>query len=162
MDFRNNLKEMETNFQAKVDEIKALFYNWMNRNLTVYGKILVVKSLALSKLSHLSLVLPNLAKDQIKQLETLIFKFLWNGKPDKISREHSKLKEKAGGLGVPDIKTFWNGLKFSWFKRMISTEAFWPKILQLEVQDILGHDFQTVDFLQLCPLKYKSLNKKNK
>ena len=43
---------------------------------------------------------------------------------------------------------------------MISTEAFWPKILQLEVQDILGHDFQTVDFLQLCPLKYKSLNKK--
>ena len=51
VDFRNNLKGMETNFESKIEEIKALFYNWMNRNLSIYGKIIVVKSLNLSKLS---------------------------------------------------------------------------------------------------------------
>ena len=96
IEFSSNLEGLESNFISKIKEIKAIFENWMHRKLSVYGKIVVFKSLALAKLSHLSLALPNLQKQQIKDLESLVFKFLWDGKPDKISREHSKLNEKAG------------------------------------------------------------------
>ena len=107
---------MESNFVSKVQEIKKVFNCWINRTLSVYGKIVVIKTLGLSKLSHLALVLPNLNINQLKQMENVIFQFLWNNKPDKVSREHAKLTEQAGGLGVIDIKSFWQALKFSWLR----------------------------------------------
>ena len=92
MDFSSNLEGMESNFDSKIQEIKNLFNNWLNRKLSIYGKIVIVKSLGLSKLSHLALVLPNLRHEQIKQLESLVFRFLWNNKPDKVLlRDHRRL-----------------------------------------------------------------------
>ena len=120
----------------------------MHRTLTVYGKITVIKSLALSKLSHLALVLPDLDSKQIATIEKMFFKFLWNDKPDKVSRDHVKLAEKAGGLGMVDIKQFWQSLKFSWIKRLINTEAFWPKILEHSIQKIDSSSISIIDFLQ--------------
>ena len=114
IEFQNNLEGMDKNFDSKVEDIEKLLNCWINRTLTVYGKLTVIKTLALSKLSHLALVLPNLDKNKLKILETLFFKFLWSNKPDKVSRDHVKLPEKAGGLGLVDIKQFWSSLKFSW------------------------------------------------
>ena len=85
VDFTNNVQGMDSNFDSKIQDIKDLFDNWLNRKLSIYGKITVVKSLAFSKLSHLALVLPSLNPDQIKRLESLVFKFLWDNKLDKVS-----------------------------------------------------------------------------
>ena len=53
IDFTNNLEGMESNFKSKLEVIRKLFNLWINRTLTVYGKIVVIKTLALPKLSHL-------------------------------------------------------------------------------------------------------------
>ena len=42
---------------------------WLYRHLTPYGKIVVIKSLALSKLSHIALVVPNLTKNYLNQYD---------------------------------------------------------------------------------------------
>jgi hypothetical protein len=89
--------------------------------LSLYGKLVIIKTLALPKLSHLALVLPDLDSREIKSLENLILSFLWNNKPDKVSRDHAKLSERAGGLGVVHIKSFWQALKISWIRRSLST-----------------------------------------
>ena len=52
----------DINYKNKIDDIKKLFKNWQYRYLTPYGKITVIKSLALSKLIHLVCVLPSLNK----------------------------------------------------------------------------------------------------
>jgi len=160
IDFTNNLENMSTNYDLKVKEIKTLFDNWMNRKLSIYGKIVVFKSLALSKLSHLSLVLPNLKKDQVKYLENIVFSFLWDGKPDKIARDHVRMSQKEGGLGVTDISAFWNSLKFSWLRRLLKTEAFWPQILTMETQRIIGNEIDTVGLMKLGPRMLHSIGKK--
>ena len=151
IDFTSNLLGMETNFESKVDEIRNIFNSWIHRTLSVYGKLVVIKTLALSKLSHLALVLPDLNANQIKLLESLTFNFLWDNKTDKVSRDHSKLAEKAGGLGALDLKSFWQSLKFSWLRRATSTSAFWPKILEREVGDIVGHEVTIPEILQFGP-----------
>ena len=151
VDFFNNLEGMECNFFQKMEEIKKVFNCWIYRTLTIYGKIVIVKTLALSKLSHLPLVLPDLNSAQLKQLENIIFNFLWGNKPDKVSRDHSKLSEKAGGLGVIDIKCFWQALKFSWIRRLLNTSAFWPKILCEEVKNIIGCEVNISDIVQFGP-----------
>ena len=162
INFTNDLENMENNFDKKIQDIEKLLNCWIHRTLTIYGKITVVKTLALSKLSHLALVLPDLDKKQIKTIETMIFKFIWGNKPDKVSRDHVKLSEKAGGLGLVDIKQFWQSLKFSWLRRLTSSSAFWPKILEISVQKITGNDSSVMDFLQLGPNKLVFIGKKMK
>ena len=162
INFTNNLEGMEDNFDAKVEEIRKTFNCWIHRTLTIYGKTVIIKTLALSKLSHLATVLPSLNKNQIKKLETLIFQFLWGNKPDKVSREHTKLTEKAGGLGVPDVSSFWLSLKFSWFRRAINTNAFWPNILVNDVNKILNTTVPLTDILQFGPNFLALIGKKIK
>ena len=51
--------EIMENFDAKILEIEALLNRWTFRNMTVYGRIRVVKSLVLSKITHLVQIIPN-------------------------------------------------------------------------------------------------------
>ena len=54
----------------------------------------------------------------IKELESLLFKFIWGDKPDKINRKLLIQDYKDGGLRMTDIITFIKGLKITWFRRM--------------------------------------------
>ena len=94
IDFDNNLTKMDRNLDSKIEEIRKLFNCWIYRTLTPYGRLVIIKTLALSKLSHAALVIPSLDKSRIKEIEALMFKFLWKNKPDKVAREDSKLSEK--------------------------------------------------------------------
>ena len=135
IDFKNDLIGMESNYESKVNEIKKIFNSWTNRILTVYGRAVIIKTLAMPKLTQLALVLPNLDNKKIKYLENLIFSFLWENKPDKVCREDAKISEKAGGLGIIDVNNFWKSLKLSWLRRASSSSAFWPKILCLLIRE---------------------------
>ena len=86
-------------------------------------------------LSHVALVIPNPNKSMLKQLEVLFFKFIWNNKSEKIRREDAKLPEKLGGLNVPDIENFWISFKFSWIRKLITSQAFWPKIILHQISE---------------------------
>ena len=90
----------------------------------------------------------------------MFFKFLWGNKPDKVSRDHVKLSEKAGGLGLVDTKQFWESLKFSWFRRLCNTGAFWPNILEMQVQKITGDKTSIFELLQLGPSMITNIGKK--
>ena len=127
---------MESNFTKKLDEISKLLNSWMYRHLTPFGKICVIKSLALSKLSHLVLVIPSLNKQRLKTLNTVLFRFLWNNKPDKVNRKDAVKPVKYGGLGMVEVETFWKALKFSWCRRLLVTDdilglsGFYPKFVK--------------------------------
>ena len=63
--------EMEENFTEKIAEIETLLNRWTFRNMTVYGRILVVKALALSKVTHLIQVIPNPNPAMILKLQKI-------------------------------------------------------------------------------------------
>ena len=108
----------------------------------------------------MALVLPNLNPQQTKQLECLVFKFMWDNKTDKVARDHAKLKEKAGGLGAPDMSAFWLSLKFSWFRRALAANAFWPKILLQEVRELVNVRITTIcDVMTFGPISLNNIGK---
>ena len=160
IDFDSNLAHMEANFDSKLDEIRKVLNCWFYRSLTPYGKITVIKTLALPKLSHAALVIPSLKKNKLKELEQIIYKFMWGNKPDKVNRDTTKLPEKAGGLGMIDLKDFWSALKFSWFRRLLSTSAFWPKVLELNVSRALETDLTISDIVHFGPSTFTLVGKK--
>ena len=106
INFDNKLVNMQSNFNDKLDKVEKLLCNWSYRYLTPFGKVTIVKSLGLSKISHIALVIPNPNKNMLKRLNTLFFQFIWDKRSEKVNREDSKLPIQKGGLGMPDILKF--------------------------------------------------------
>ena len=61
---------------------------WSKRRLTLSGRITVIKSLAISKFVHLFISLLAPLNELIKELEKLLYRFLWNSGPDRIKRSY--------------------------------------------------------------------------
>ena len=72
--------------------------------LTPLGKITMVKTFLLAKLNHLFIPLPNPDDSCVKEINELLFKFIWSSKPDKINRYTVMLDKKIGGLKMINIK----------------------------------------------------------
>ena len=84
--FSTEIKDMEQlNISPVLNIISSEIYRWRRRQLTPIGKIAVIKTLFLSKLNHILVILPNLSSNLIKKIERLFYGYLWDNKPDKTS-----------------------------------------------------------------------------
>ena len=77
-------KIWDFNSHETLAKIENLIKTWSKRKLTLPGKITIIKSLALSKLTHLLISLPNPPDNLLKSLDKLFYKFIWNSGPDAI------------------------------------------------------------------------------
>ena len=68
-------------------KVISLINVWSKRMLTLPGKITVIKSLILSKFTHVFLALPNPPGEFLKFLDRKLYTFLWSYGPDRICRK---------------------------------------------------------------------------
>ena len=59
---------------------------WNSRNLTLFGRCLITKSLGISKLVH-PLSTLDFPTQLVQAVNSSIFKFIWKNKRDKIKRK---------------------------------------------------------------------------
>jgi len=83
-----------------------------------------VKTLLLSKIVHILLALPSPSIKLIKEIQKMIYSFLWNDKPDQIKRLIAQQKPINGGLGITDLHSFDQALKLTWISKLESQEIF--------------------------------------
>ena len=74
--------------------------------------------------------LPDPEESFLKELNKLLYNFLWNGKNDEIRRSGVRQAYNVGGLKMVDIKSFLAALKINWLKRILSDDGKLSKILQ--------------------------------
>ena len=77
---------MKSNFDDKIDKLKKQLHWWKARKLSLTGKILIVKTLGISKFALISSLL-HVPDHIIKSINTIIFSFIWSGKTDKVKRK---------------------------------------------------------------------------
>ena len=134
IEFDVNLDEiLKINFDKKIIAIKNLLKHWERRNLTPIGRITVIKSLAISKLVHLFISLPNPSKDIIEKLNKILFNFLWKSPVAKVKKSVVTQEYEKGGLNMINIENFIAYLKMSWVKKLIFDAAKWQSIIGTEV-----------------------------
>ena len=75
----------DLNWNVKIDKIRNVLNMWKMRDLTFYGRIIVLKMLAASQIVYTATVVP-VPKHVTQILNRLLFCFLWNSKKDKIKR----------------------------------------------------------------------------
>ena len=156
--FDANLEKMQENFTAKMDDIKNVISNWQYRLLSPLGRCCVAKSLLLSKLANLALVLPSLSNSMLKSIEGIIYNFIWKG-PDKVARDDAKRHILKGGLSMPDIKKSWMAFKLTWFCRMFHSTAKWKDIFEVLLKKV-NILYNAENFFHLGTDEYKEISKK--
>ena len=110
------------NYQKAQIKINESIKSWNKRYLTPLGKITVIKTVLLSQLNHIFLALPNSNPLIIKEINTSLFKFLWDNKLDKIKRHQSTLPTGMGGLNMINIEHFITVLKITWIRGLVKSQ----------------------------------------
>ena len=111
-------KCFDLNWTKKLKFFEQTLERWKHRNLTLFGRILILKTLALSKFVYLFCVIS--VPDSVKKaLNGMMYKFIWNGK-DKISRKVITASYEKGGLHMVDLDAFIMSLNASWAARILS------------------------------------------
>jgi hypothetical protein len=101
------------------------------RSSTLFGKVTIIKSLIVPQLTYLLSVLPNPGQNYLKDIDSLMFNFLWDNKPPKIKREVILQKANQGGLKITDLYTCSKSVKSQWVKKLLdsSFESSWKDII---------------------------------
>ena len=145
-------KTNELNFAEKIRNLEKTLNSWKKRNLTLYGKINIVKTFGLSKLIYNASVLV-IPEHFIKETEKLIFDFIWDGKPAKIKKSTIIGEKKQGGLKMIDFNIMNKALKVAWIPRLQTrSDASWKIIPEAALENLGG-----ISFLSQCNYDVKFL-----
>ena len=110
-------ESIKVNYQERLNKMKVLTNIWSTRNLSLKGKVTIIKSLILSQVSFLFSVL--FTPDQIlNEINKILFSFLWGNKTAKVKKDTIIGNISDGGLKMPDIISVHKTAKISWIKRL--------------------------------------------
>ena len=137
-------KTTELNFTEKIRNLEKTLNSWKRRNLTLLGKINIVKTLGLSKLIYNTSVLV-IPEQLIKEINSIIFNFIWDEKPPKIKKSTIIGERKHGGLKMTDFNILNKALKVAWIPRIKSESvASWKIIPNANLERYGGLHFLTI------------------
>ena len=96
-------KFQELNFENIVKSIKKSINAWPWRNLTMIGRIQIIKTFAIPKFMFRASLI-SLTKKIVKQVNSVLYNFIWDFGKDKIKRLTLISDYENGGLRMPHIE----------------------------------------------------------
>jgi len=105
---KNPSESYNINWESVRIKLTDQLIRWTRRNLTILGKILIVKTYGISQALYLARVMPP-KPDTINQLEKIMDKFIWthnmlgNKAPNRIRRRIMRNATARGGFGQADL-----------------------------------------------------------
>ena len=147
------------NFKQTLKAVKKSLNMWKWRGLSLLGRIQIVKTFAVPKLMYRASVL-TISKELIKEANSIIYGFIWNGK-DKIKR-HALISDlNKGGLKMLDIESMIKAKRVVCLKKFLedypsSWKTIFDKILSpIGGRFILNCNFDTTKLRVPLPAYYK-------
>lgn len=126
-------KYMKENWTGRLEKIKSLITNWSCRDLSIHGKIVIIKTFLISQFTFVmqSVGIP---EEVLKEINSLLYKFLWqrrfhNKKAfEKIKRKVLQSAYSKGGLEMVDMLDLQKIYYLQWAGKLVSSEDNWTII----------------------------------
>ena len=106
------------NFADIITKLNSVCNSWINRQLTLTGRILVVNTLMGSLFVYKMLSLENMPGKYLKEAKDIIVKYIWKGKRPKISWSMLIRKKNQGGMRLIDLESKQLVCKMMWIFRL--------------------------------------------
>ena len=145
----NDMRECTTNnFENVITKMQATMDKWMNRQLTIMGRILILNTLCESLFVYKLTVLSDINAAMIQKIDKISTNFLWKGKKARIAKETLKASKSNAGLRMFDISKKQTALKVQWFVKA-TKKSFYKSCFFDSIQ------LPETDFTFLCNLHSK-------
>ena len=132
---------LKIDWENKLEKMQKLLDNWRKRNLTLFGRLTIIKSLAISQVIHLMIV-DAIPSTFLIKLNSLIFKFLWKSKIEKVKRCIVTEDYCEGGIRMIDVKRQMFSFRLKWLGMFLdNTTGNW--------KDMCKHWFDCLGGLHL-------------
>ena len=123
---QDRTRALEMNVEKVINATTKHLSAWSTRNLSLLGKILIVKTYAISQMIYLMQTC--VLNDRVfSRLNNPLFKFLWNKNfnaakaPDRVKRSIIMTPTALGGFGMLDIKELDRSIKLRSYGRFLTT-----------------------------------------
>ena len=111
------------------------FWKW--RYLTIIGKIQILKTFIIPKLTYRASII-HCSKDTLKQCNKILYDFVWNGR-DKVKRMAIINEIENGGLKMPHLESIFTTQRISCLKRFSEEyHSSWKYILNFFLKKVGG------------------------
>ena len=154
-DYRESLTQT---YNTRLEVIESTLKPWLRRNLTLIGKITVIKSMCLSKINF-ALSSFETPKWFIDQLDDALSNYLWNGKPPRVRKDVMFNNYDSGGLKMTNIKFHIAAQKINWVKHLMNNpESYSYKyisnLINMNLIDFLKCTIDPEQLPNIIPLFY--------
>jgi hypothetical protein len=146
----------QLNWDKKIQSIENLITRWAKRNLTIFGKITIIKTLILPKFTFLATNV-NTPQSKINTINSILYAYIW-GKRDRMKRNVLIRKLEDGGLGMTDLESHFRAVKASWVRRMIADSDDNWIFLAKEYLNMFGSNFLILHSSHLCEQHFKDIS----
>ena len=117
-------------FEEKIKNMRKIIYSWRHRKLTLTGKIIILKSLVISQINYLANLLP-FPDEVIKEVDQIIYNFLWNGKTHKVKKSLIVQNFNLGGHKMIDLQAMITVQKLKWFRLYLNNhKCQWISLME--------------------------------
>ena len=164
-----------------ISKVKTKLQIWESRDLSYEGKINIIKSIGLSSVQY-AMQMQTVDSHHLKELDKLLWDFLWSGKVHRVSKKMCIQPKISGGLGMVDIHTVIKVKRIQWIIRLLKAnemeswawlplqyiksfdDLFYIKffVLQANYTRKLVEDNIIPKFYKECILYFQELTRKGK
>ena len=121
------------NFDRLIQSIDNTLNLWKWRNLTIFGKVQIIKTFIVPKISYMTNII-SLDAIKLKELNKKFFTFIWNGK-DKIKRSVLISNYDKGGLKMVHLESYIRAQKVICLKKYWQNySSTWKQILDFHLR----------------------------
>ena len=93
---------LRVNWESRLPKIKSKLLRWEGRDLSITGKVLIIKAEIYASLTYLAATLPA-PRSVLTPLRRSIFQFVWGSQQERVKREIMYRPLDKGGKAVPDL-----------------------------------------------------------
>ena len=126
---KNQQEIISKNFESRIQKLKNLINMWKCRNLSIKGKITLLRAQAMPLILYPCTVL-QVPKEKLEEIEQLFYDFIWPNGKYHVKKIVLIQKIENGGLKMPDIRSMVKAIKLSWVKRLLQKNNHFTNIVK--------------------------------
>ena len=130
----NDKKLVDLNCANVIDKTKSILNLWSCRNLTLIGKITILKSLVVPQVTYKASMLPVISpKNFITKNNKLMYHFVWGSKWERVERNTLCSSFEKGGANMIHLQSYLTALHAKYLSCLFNESFFsqWKTIESL-------------------------------
>ena len=130
-------QEIQLNLKRPMEKVRQVFNMWKQRNLSLIGRIQIIKTFAVSQFLFVTNVIM-VPEEIIKEIDKMLYTYIWQSS-EKIKRSVMNKSVEEGGLNVHDMKTKIRTQRIMWIKRLLNNKQHaWKELPRMYLSRIGG------------------------